>query len=111
MNFDSVAFGKRLRAARKKKKMTQKMLADNVGVGRQYISSIERGEGTPTTPILFSICSILEVSSDELLGGIKLSNYVPSDMSVYFKELDNNQTQTVRVLLQEYYRQNKEKQR
>ena len=108
MDFDSVAFGKRVRAARLKKKMTQKKLADEVGVARQYISSVEKGEGNPTASILFSICNILEVSSDELLGGIKLSNYVPSDLNDYFKDINKDQAQTVRVLLQEFCRQNRE---
>lgn len=108
MFFDRVAFGKRIKKARIRKKMTQEELAGIIGVTRQYISSIERGGGTPDVSILYSICQTLGVSADELIGGIKLSNHVPSDFNAFCSDLSNDQLQIVRVVLQELSRQNRE---
>ncbi|MCM1387543.1 MAG: helix-turn-helix transcriptional regulator [Bacillus sp. (in: Bacteria)] len=46
--------------------MTQKELADAVGVSRQTINAIEQGEYNPTIKLCRSICRILEKSLDEL---------------------------------------------
>lgn len=107
MVFDSDAFGRRIKKARTRKKMTQEELAGIIGVTRQYVSSIERGNGAPDVSILYSICHALGVSADELIGGIKLSNHVPSDFNALCRELSNDQLQIVRVVLQEMCRQNR----
>ena len=48
------------------------------------------------------------MSADELIGGIKLSNHVPSDFNAFCIDLSNDQLQIVRVVLQELSRQNRE---
>lgn len=55
-----------IKVARAGKDMTQKELADAVGVSRQTINAIEQGEYNPTIKLCRSICRILEKSLDEL---------------------------------------------
>ena len=55
-----------LKVARAGKDMTQKALADAVGVSRQTINAIEQGEYNPTIKLCRSICRVLEKSLDEL---------------------------------------------
>lgn len=55
-----------IKVARVQKDMTQKELADAVGVSRQTINAIEQGEYNPTIKLCRSICRILEKSLDEL---------------------------------------------
>lgn len=56
----------RLKAARAGKDMSQQELADAVGVSRQTISSIEKGDYNPTIKLCRAICRVLGKTLDEL---------------------------------------------
>ncbi|MGM9566741.1 MAG: helix-turn-helix transcriptional regulator [Clostridia bacterium] len=55
-----------IKAARAQKDMTQKALAEKVGVSRQTMNAIEQGEYNPTIRLCRKICRVLEKSLDEL---------------------------------------------
>ncbi|MCH5248663.1 MAG: helix-turn-helix transcriptional regulator [Lachnospiraceae bacterium] len=55
-----------IKAARAHKDMTQKDLAEAVGVSRQTINAIEKGEYNPTIKLCRSICRVLNRTLDEL---------------------------------------------
>ena len=55
-----------IKAARALKDMTQKELADAVGVSRQTINAIEKGEYNPTIKLCRAICRALGKRLDEL---------------------------------------------
>ncbi|MDE7016769.1 MAG: helix-turn-helix transcriptional regulator [Lachnospiraceae bacterium] len=55
-----------IKVARAQKDMTQKALADAVGVSRQTINAIEQGEYNPTIKLCRAICRILDKSLDDL---------------------------------------------
>ncbi|MBD5520268.1 MAG: helix-turn-helix transcriptional regulator [Lachnospiraceae bacterium] len=55
-----------IKAARAHKDMTQKDLAEAVGVSRQTINSIEKGEYNPTIKLCRAICRALNRTLDEL---------------------------------------------
>lgn len=63
-----VEFGIRLRALRKEKNMTQKMLADRIGLATSAVCSYEAGARFPSYAILIKIARIFKVSTDYLLG-------------------------------------------
>lgn len=56
----------RLKAARAAMDLSQQQLADLVGVSRQTINSIEKGDYNPTIRLCLSICKALHKSLDEL---------------------------------------------
>lgn len=56
----------RLKAARAAKDLSQEALAQLVGVSRQTINAIEKGEYNPTINLCRSICKILGKTLDEL---------------------------------------------
>nr|WP_081462220.1 helix-turn-helix transcriptional regulator [Alicyclobacillus acidocaldarius] len=62
------AFGRRLRAFRKLKQMTQADLARGLGVSLATIGGIERGTRQPTEHLVRAIASALSVGVDELCG-------------------------------------------
>lgn len=64
-----MSFGERLRTARENKGMTQKALAEAVGVSQQYYGRFEKGEGEPNLKTLELMTVILEVSADHLISG------------------------------------------
>lgn len=64
---DRKALGKRIRAERSNRKLTQEQLAEAVGVSTTYIGFVERGERTITLEKLIDITNALHVSIDYLI--------------------------------------------
>ena len=56
----------RLKSARAGKDLSQQELADLVGVSRQTINAIEKGDYNPTTRLCLAICDVLGKTLDEL---------------------------------------------
>lgn len=56
----------KLKSARAAKDMSQQQLADAVGVSRQTISAIEKGDYNPTIKLCIAICKVLDKTLDEL---------------------------------------------
>ena len=56
----------RLKSARAALDMSQQQLADAVGVSRQTINAIEKGDYNPTIKLCIAICKTLEKTLDEL---------------------------------------------
>lgn len=55
-----------IKVERAEKDMTQKALAEAVGVSRQTMNAIEKGEYNPTIRLCRKICRILDRSLDDL---------------------------------------------
>ena len=55
-----------IKVARAEKDMTQKALAEAVGVSRQTINAIEKGEYNPTIKLCRRICRVLDKTLDDL---------------------------------------------
>ena len=56
----------KLKSARAALDLSQQELADRVGVSRQTINAIEKGDYNPTIQLCKSICKVLEKTLDEL---------------------------------------------
>lgn len=56
----------KLKAARAALDLSQQELADKVGVSRQTINAIEKGDYNPTIQLCRSICKVLGKTLDEL---------------------------------------------
>ena len=56
----------RLKAARAAKDLSQEALAQLVGVSRQTITAIEKGDYNPTIRLCLAICHALDKTLDEL---------------------------------------------
>lgn len=56
----------KLKAARAEKDMTQQALAEAVGVSRQTINAIEKGDYNPTINLCIAICKVLGVTLNDL---------------------------------------------
>ena len=56
----------RIKAARAALDMTQKDLAEAVGVPRQTMNAIEKGDYNPTIKLCVAICRVLGKTLDEL---------------------------------------------
>ncbi|WZL79749.1 helix-turn-helix transcriptional regulator [Eubacteriales bacterium mix99] len=73
----SYNIGSRLRKYRKAQSLSQKELAEKIGVSNSRVSNWEKGINRPDVDILADICTALNVSPSELLD-VHLS---PNDLS------------------------------
>lgn len=65
---DNKTMGRLIAARRKHLGMTQKQLADQLGVTDRAVSRWERGVGAPEISLLPPLAASLELTTDELLG-------------------------------------------
>lgn len=56
----------RLKSARAARDLSQQQLAEVVGVSRQTINAIEKGDYNPTIKLCLAICRVLGKTLDEL---------------------------------------------
>ena len=56
----------KLKSARALKDMSQKELAEKIGVSRQTMNAIENGDYNPTIKLCIAICKTLDKTLDEL---------------------------------------------
>ena len=65
---EATEFGKRVAAARQQRGLTQRELAEAIGVSLQMIEYYERRAQNVKTDVIIKLSQTLQVSSDELLG-------------------------------------------
>lgn len=57
-----------IRAARKAKGLTQEDVADRIGRTPESLSNLERGQAIPSVETVLSLCEILDIRVERLLG-------------------------------------------
>ena len=67
---DQKAIGRRIKAARERKGLTQEELAEEVDLSPMHVSVIERGVKLPKLETLINIANALDVSADVLLQDV-----------------------------------------
>ena len=70
---DQIKIGRFIAAERKRKKYTQRQLANILEISDKTISKWETGNGFPEISLLLPLCQELEISVNELLSGERLS--------------------------------------
>lgn len=56
----------KLKAARASMDLTQKDIADSIGISRQTVNAIEKGDYNPSIKLCISICKLLGKKLDDL---------------------------------------------
>lgn len=64
---DAIKVGGRIRSFRKKARLTQEKLAEEIGVSPEFIGNIERGVSTPSVRTLFRITLALDITLSDLI--------------------------------------------
>ena len=67
-------FGERLKATRKKLKLTQKTISEKINVGQGTFSSWEDGAKVPNILSIINLCEAFDLSLDDLLDLKKTPN-------------------------------------
>ena len=71
---DNEKTGKLISSIRKDKGLTQKQLADSLGVSNATISKWETGKGFPDISLLEPLASVLDITVSEVLAGERHKN-------------------------------------
>ena len=87
-----VEFGQKLRELRKQKNLTQKQLAELIGVKNSIISFYELGDRFPSPEIVIKLAAALNTSTDYLLG-------VEKGRSININGLSDEDEKAVRILV------------
>lgn len=70
---DSIKIGKFIADCRKEKRLTQEELAEQLYITDRAVSKWERGLSLPDADKMLDLCSILNISVNELLNGEKIN--------------------------------------
>ena len=70
---DQLKIGRFIAECRKGEGLTQVQLAEKLGITDKAISKWERGVAMPDTSIMLELCSILNISVNELLSGERIT--------------------------------------
>lgn len=73
------SIGKKIRVARKDKKLRQEDLAERTGLSPNYIGMVERGEKVPSLESFVNIANALDTSADVLLADVLKNGYAVKD--------------------------------
>ena len=59
--------GKKIKTARRSKKISQCRLAQSLNISEGYLSHLETGKNTPSIELLLNLCASLELTPNDLL--------------------------------------------
>lgn len=97
MPIDYKLIGSRIKVARKRKDMTQEMLAERLDVSVGYVSQVERGITKISLDLLASISDILECDIAELVWASSTAseNYLSREITQNYDKLSNKERKLV----------------
>jgi transcriptional regulator with XRE-family HTH domain len=67
---EKIILGTNIKAERVRKRLSQAVLAEKIGISEGSMARIEQGKQVPSAFIVFHIASMLEITIDELFKGI-----------------------------------------
>ena len=70
---DQIKIGKFIAKIRKEQGLTQSQLAEKLNISNKTVSKWETGNGLPDVSLLTPLCEVLNITSDELFLGEKMS--------------------------------------
>lgn len=86
MAIDYVALGQTVRALRRKRGMSQEVLAERCGISLSFLGHIERGSRKMSLETLAALAQALQVTPNVLLAGRPIQNH--EELAAFLAELD-----------------------
>ena len=99
-----MTFGKRLRQSRIAKNMTQRQLADLIGVKHNSISDWENDKNKPDPDTIELLCGVLDISPNYLLNATEEA-FSPFEKEIIkkYRKLDDHGKQLVDLIISTEY--------
>lgn len=92
-------FGDRLKQLRSQAGLTQKELAERIGITKSVVSFYELRERTPSPDVLVKLASVFHVSTDYLLG-------IKKGKSIDISGLDEGDEKVIRLMVEQLRKKN-----
>lgn len=100
LSLDKRLIGIRIMQKRKEKGLSQENLSEKIGISKNHLSNIERGNNTPTLKLIIDICNILGETPDYyILGAISNSTH---DIEQLVRRLPSAQQQMLLIFIKTY---------
>ncbi len=80
MEISLIEMGNRIATRRKRLKISQSQLAEQVGISSKHMSNLERGRERPSFEVFVALCNALRVTPDYLLMGSLHPQGVPKNL-------------------------------
>ena len=81
---DTNEFGQAVKARRKEEKMSQQVLAEKVGISRNYLSQIERGQSTNLSwQLRQRLTEVLGLQEEDATGTTDTTDDVPQSLKEF----------------------------
>ena len=95
-------FGKRMREIRISQNLSIQKVADEVGIQRNYVSQIEKGDKIPSADTMIRIANALSVTMDLLLCDYldAANQVIPAGVYAKIAELPRNQQRHIERLIE-----------
>lgn len=90
--------GRRIKAAREEKHLTQEKLAEATGFSTVYVSEIENKKSVPSFAALCSICEILNISLDSLVSDLETDEI--KEITVLLARCNDKQLKVIRAMVE-----------
>ena len=71
---NQIQIGRFIAASRKAQGLTQRQLADKLGISDKTVSKWERGKGLPEVGLMLPLCASLDITVNDLLSGERVSD-------------------------------------
>lgn len=97
----NIQIGEQIKQARERSKLTQEQFSERIDVSPQYVSDLERGVVGVSIATLKRICTVLGVSSDQILFGVETENRA-SAISEKCKSLSEQQYMLLSDIISKY---------
>ena len=104
ISMNQKAIGRRIKAARENKRLTQEQLAELVDLSPMHVSVIERGVKLPKLETLINIANVLDVPADVLLQDVvnNQTKLCASEASELIKQLPREDQRRVLAALRSF---------
>lgn len=101
---NKLTMGDRIKEVRKKRRLTQEQLAEQVDVTVEYISQLERGLSTPSMQVFIKLLETLDASADYLLRDMVSTNnpYGDKQIAARLERLAPKQRQALMAIIDAY---------
>jgi transcriptional regulator with XRE-family HTH domain len=93
-------FAEKMIELRKSRGLSQKQVAENIGVTPGIVSAYELGKKYPSLEVLINICTFFNVSADYMLG-------LSDSFKLLKSDLTDSQMKIIRQLIRELESKNK----
>lgn len=100
LNLDRKLIGIRIMQKRREHGLSQEKLAEKIGISKNHLSNIERGNNVPTLKFIFDLCNVLGETPDYyVLGAISKETH---EIEQLIRRLPVSQQQILLTLINTY---------